>query len=372
MAGYGPIGYTPPANPYSAMPIEPNSFHGLSPLPAQAAATQAMAPLQAKIDQSEAYDTQATQAAKFQQLLQSGQQGMQAYIQDVGKTHPELAAQFNHEFQTAAPWMQNLKGKDLTDMAFNMYDSWNGRLGGAKMSSYMNQNPDASMTDLLGQAGSNVGVKDQLTLKGNDQLRQSTIAKDKAIIQEKENKPGLQLQLQGMKDDSRIRAARIRATKDKSGASQMQYTYNDAKASFDELTKQIDTMTEQIRKDPIMAGLDKTTTMMMGLRRERAGWQKAMQHATQKGAKPDEYVTKPPEINLGQLPDAGTDATDGTPAAAPGAAPAASAAKPSSKAPDSVLVPFLQASYPSVTWSPEKIKTARDMLAKDEAAKGFR
>lgn len=299
----GPIGYTPPANTYSAMPIEPNSFHGTNPLPAMGAAQAAMAPAQGLIQKSKEFDSQAAQAAKFQKLLQSGQQGMQAYIQDVAKTNPELAAQFTQEFTTTAPFMQGLKGKELTDFALNVYDSWNGRLGGAKVGSAMAQNPDATMPELLGAAGGYIPAKDKLALKGTDDLRKSTIARNAADTENAKNKHGHQLRLQGMRDDSKLRAARIRAAKDAKGAANFQYTYDDAKTSFEELGKQITDLEADIAKDPIMAKFEGNVTMLNQLRRERAGWQKAMQHAVEKGAKPgaNTPVTLPPGLDLGQM-----------------------------------------------------------------------
>lgn len=362
----GPIGYTPPANAYSAMPIDPGSFHGLNPLPAQAAATQAMAPIQAKIDASEAYDTQAQQAAKFQRLLQSGQQGMQAYIQDVGKADPQLAATFNQEFQGVAPFMQNLKGKELTDLALNMYDSWNGRVGGSKMSSFIGKNPDASMSDVLSQAGGNVSAKDQASIYGQDLTRQSNTKYTDAKIEDLKNKPGQQIRLQQMKDDARIRSARIRAAKDVKGAANMQYTYNGAKDSFDELTKQIDDLSKDIAKDPMIAKFEGNQQMLIQLRRERTGWQKAMQRAVEKGASatPDKFIPLSPDIDLGQGTDPATaPAAPGGAATPPGAAPE----KPSSASPDSVLTPYLQAAYPDVIWTPERLKQARNALTADEA-----
>lgn len=298
----GPIGYNPPANTYSAMPIDPNSFHGTNPLPAMGAAQAAMAPAQGLIQKSQEFDSQAAQAAKFQKLLQSGQQGMQSYIQDVAKTNPELAAQFTQEFTTTAPFMQGLKGKELTDFAFNVYDSWNGRLGGAKVGSAMAANPDATMPELLGAAGGDISAKDKLTLKGTDDLRKSTIAKNAADIEYTKNKPGLQLRLQGMRDDSKLRAARIRASKDAKGAANFQYTYDDAKTSFEELAKPIQDLNEAMAKDPVMAKFEGNITMLTQLRRERAGWQKAMQHAVEKGAKPGSktLITLPSGLDLGQ------------------------------------------------------------------------
>lgn len=312
----GPIGYTPPANPYSAMPIDPQSFHGLNPLPAMGAAQTAMAPLQAKIQQSEDYDTQASKAAKFQRLLQSGQEGMQAYIQDIGKTNPELAAQFTREFTSVAPHMQYLKGKELTDLAFNMYDSWNGRVGGSKVSSAISQDPNAPMPSLLGKMGGSVGAKDQLTLLGNDQLRQSTLKVNDAKVKDLENAPGLKIKLQQMKDNARVRAARYRATKDAKGAMNYQYTFNGASKNYEELTKQIDELTAEIAKDPTMAKYATSHPQeLAGLRRERVIAQKAMQHAVEKGAKPDEYIGAPKDIDLGQMPDPGaeTDSTSSAP-----------------------------------------------------------
>lgn len=207
----GPIGYTPPANAYSAMPIEPQSFHGLSPLPGMAAAQQAMAPAQAQIDKSEAFDTQAAQAVKFQKLLQSGQQGMQSYIQDVAKTNPELAAQFTQEFQTVAPFMQNLKGKDLTDFAFNTYDSWNGRVGGAKLGSYMKQNPNASTADLLGQTNGGMTQKDMIGAVSTDFKNQSTAKLNQSKIDWYTQLPQLKRELGEAQNRSRERAAQFRA-----------------------------------------------------------------------------------------------------------------------------------------------------------------
>lgn len=357
MAGYGPIGYTPPANPYSAMPIEPNSFHGLSPLPGQAAATQAMAPLQAQIDKSEAYDTQAQQAAKFQKLLQSGQQGMQAYIQDVGKTNPELAAQFTQEFQGVAPYMQNLKGKELTDLAFNMYDSWNGRVGGSKMSSFIGQNPDASMSSVLGQAGGNISAKDQASLYGQDITRQSTTKLNDAKIVDMQNKPGQQIRLQGMKDDARIRAARIRASKDAKGAANMQFTADGAKKSIEELTKQIDQLTQDIAKDPMIGKFEGNQQMLIQLRRERMSWQKALDRAVEKGAKPDDQVDLPAGTDLGQ-PD--TSSAAGAPAYSP-------AATPTAQSTDAEIETYLRnyrdpKTGEKLVVTPELVKQARERL----------
>lgn len=363
MAGYGPIGYTPPANPYSAMPIEPNSFHGISPLPGMGAAQQAMAPLQAKIDQSEAYDTQAAQAAKFQRLLQSGQQGMQAYIQDVQKTDPTLAATFNQEFQSVAPFMQNLKGKELTDMAFNMYDSWNGRVGGSKMSSYISQNPNASMGDVLGQAGGNISAKDQASIYGQDLTRQSTTKVNDARIEEMKNKPGLQIRLQGMKDAARLRHDRLRMSKDAKGAANMQYTYNDAKDSFKEVNDEVSKLEQDISKDPMIAKFEGNQQLLIQLRRERTGWQKAMQRAVEKGANanPDKPITLDPGSDLGQnTPDDSAASPAGAPTYAPPAPPTAQSS-------DAEIETYLRnyrdpKTGEKLVVTPELVKQARERL----------
>lgn len=368
-----PIGYTPPANPHAAMPVQGNTFHGLSPLPAMGAAMAAQAPLQAQIQQSQEYDTQASKAAKFQRLLQSGQQGMQAYIQDVGKTNPDLAAQFTQEFTTVAPFMQNLKGKELTDMALNMYDSWNGRMGGAKMGSYMSENPEAPMTDILGKTNGSMTTKDMVTAKGTDDLRKSTIAKNAADIEYTKNKPGLQLRLQGMRDDAKLRAVRIRATTDKNGAKQMQYTFNDAKQSFEEVSRQIEALSADIAKDPVMGKFEGNVQLLSQMRREKVGWQKAMQHAVEKGAKPDQLISKPPDLDLGQGAAPGlTAAVDASvagiqdPAGTP--PPTPSFGNVSSKSSPQEIGVYLQAVRPGKTPTPAEIENFRRALATDEGA----
>lgn len=363
----GPIGYTPPANPNSAMPIEPNSFHGLNPLPGMAAASAAMAPAEAQIQKSEQFDTQAAQAAKFQKLLQSGQQGMQSYIQDVGKTNPELAAQFTQEFNTVAPFMQNLKGKELTEFAFNTYDSWNGRMNAQKMSKYIGANPEAPMTELLGQSGASITPEKQLTIKGTDDLRKSTIAKNEADTEYTKNKPGLQLQLQQMKDNARVRAARMRATKDAKGTAGYQYTYNGTKKSLEEVNADLKDLTDKIAKDPIMGKFEGNVTMLNQLRQERRGLEAKMYRAVEKGAKPDEWINDDSPPNLGQ-PGA-TAADSGLAPTAP-AGPKTSFGGVSSKSTPDQITAYLKAINPAKTPTPQDIERYRQALATDEASGG--
>jgi len=366
-----PIGYTPPANP--GMPTHGNTFHGLNPLPAMGAAMTAQAPLQAQIQKSQEADSQASQTAKFQRLLQSGQQGMQAYIQDIQKTNPDLASQFTQELQSVAPFMQTMKGKELSDMAFTMYDSWNGRVGGAKAGDFMKANPEAPMTDVLGAVGGNMSAKDKVTAKGTDDLRKSTIAKNAADIEYTKNRPGLQIRLQQMKDDTRMRAARLRQSKDKNGAKVYQYTYNGSKASFDELTKKIDELTVEIAKDPLLAGFSKQNGLLSTYNRQRDGWQKAMQRAVERGAKPDEYIDLPPGTDLGQGAAPGlAGAVDASvagiqdPAGTP--APRPSFGNVSSKSSPQEIGSFLQALRPGKTPTPAEIENFRRALATDEGA----
>lgn len=365
----GPIGYTPPANPYAAQPIEPQSFHGLNPLPGMAAAQQAEAPAEAEIAKSEAYDTQAAQAAKFQKLLQSGQQGMQSYIQDVGKTHPELAAQFTQEYNAVAPFMQNLKGKELTDLAFNTYDSWNGRVGAQKTSDYIGAHRDATVPDLLSQAGSSIPAKDQVSLKSNDDLRKSTIAKNEADAEFTRNKPGLQIQIQQMKDNAGIRRARIKATKDAKGAANYQFTYNGVKKSLAEVNKDLETLTAQIAKDPIMGKFEGNVQMLNSLRQERRGLEAKMYRAVEKGAKPNEWITDDTPPNLGQPDQTGAAATDpGQASAAPGGPKQSYGAVTSTSAPDQ-----LAASWKALTGkdaTPQEVEQYKQALATDEAKGG--
>ncbi len=174
----GPIGYVPPANPYAAMPIEQPKFTGINPMPGQAAAMQAMAPVQQKIQASQAYDDQAQKAAEFQKLLGQGLSGMQAYITDVSQENPELASHFTQEMQTMAPFMKTMKGKELNDAVFGMYDSWNGRYNGAKTAALLQQDPNASTSSLLGAAGLPGDKTIDFALKGR--AADSQVAADKA------------------------------------------------------------------------------------------------------------------------------------------------------------------------------------------------
>lgn len=264
----GPIGYTPPANPYSAMPIEPNSFHGLNPLPGMAAASAAMAPAEAEIQKSEAFDTQAAQAAKFQKLLQSGQQGMQSYIQDVQKTNPELAAQFTQEFNTVAPFMQNLKGKELTDFAFNTYDSWNGRVGAQKMSSYIAKNPAAPMTDLLGQAGPNISPEKQLTLKGADDTRQTNAKLAQSKIDWYTQLPQLKMKIQESQNASRERMTQFRAEvaakKGKVSPASAKLYLEPTLAEIKSTHEMIAFLEDQVRTDATMASVNQVPGTIRG------------------------------------------------------------------------------------------------------------
>ncbi len=255
----GPIGYTPPANPYSAMPIEPGSFHGSSPLPAMGAAQAAMAPAQALIQKSQEYDTQAAQAAKFQKLLQSGLQGMQSYVQDVAKTNPELAAQFTQEMTTFAPMIQGLKGKELPDFAFNVYDSWNGRLGGAKVGSAMAANPDATMPELLGKTNGSMGAKDMLTLKSTDEQKQMQAKWYQSKIDWNTQLPGLKRELQKNQVESRERMTRFRtqAASNKNNLdptvarAYLTTTLEEIKATQAILAR----LEQDYKDDPVMAGV---------------------------------------------------------------------------------------------------------------------
>ena len=104
----------------------------------------------------------------------------QAYIADVGKENPDLAKEFQMEFQATAPFMQGLKGKELMDYSFNIFDSWNGRYNGAKVGSHLQDNPD----DFNGAlARSRMPAKDMLTLHsmGGQREANAKLAEAKAI-----------------------------------------------------------------------------------------------------------------------------------------------------------------------------------------------
>lgn len=372
-----PIGYTPPANAYSAMPIESNSFHGISPLPAQAAATQAMAPAQAEIAKSEAYDTQAAQTVKFQQLLQSGQQGMQAYIADVQKTNPELAAQFGQEFQGVAPYMQNLKGKELTDMALNMYDSWNGRLGGAKTAGYIKDNPGADVPEVIGQTNGSLPTKDIVNALGTNTKNENAVEiatlKAEKAAEAAKLKASNAVLLQGMRNDARIMAARIRATKDKTGATKYQYTYDGAQKSYEELSKRIPEMEAAVAKDPVMANFDGSARELENARKRQLSYQRLMMHATEHGADPKAYIDVPKGVSLAEFGSAttGTDAgtTDSTGAPPPAAAgPKTSFGNVSSKSPDADIAAYLKAINPAKEPTSQDIARYKQALATDEGA----
>lgn len=368
----GPIGYVPPANPYAAMPIESPKFTGINPLPAQAAAMQAMAPIQQKIQQSDQIDDQAKKAAQFQGLLNQGVAGMQSYIGDVSKENPELGTHFSQELQTMSPFLQTLKGKDLNDAVFGLYDSWNGRYNGAKMSKVMG-NPDATDTDVFSAYGQSGGTPDKmmsayLTNKKTDENTKYLGAKIddlKAHADYLKQRPELMQKLEEIKNEGKVRAARIRSKASGNGTS-YQTSLRDSMKSMQEIDRDIATLQSQmVGVDPMEAHFNGLDTQMHQLRSEKLRVQGWINKAHEKGAKIDDNIDidPAPGITAPSAPIA---------PAAPGAAPqtAPSPAGPgtgdiSSSAPDASLSAY----YKTMTGqdpSPKDLEDFRAALRQDK------
>jgi hypothetical protein len=300
-----PIGYTSPVNPYEQVPQNPVApmYHGMQPI-----SPDVPQQMQQQIDKSEAYDSQAAQAAKFQKLLSSGQAGMQAYIQDVGKDNPELAKQFNQEFQSMAQFMPMMKGKELNDAVFNIYDSWNGRYNGAKVGKQIQSNPDAGVRDLLPNSG--LDSKSQLSILSQDTSREANAKLAEARSNESAarttyltGKPALQVKIAEINAASRERAATLHTNKDKTG---FQLSYNDGKKRLDEIRKQI----EELKASDPASGGDPDSgkpypLWQQNMIRENVGWNKAMGDLTKEADKWQRYMDE--TLSHGARPDQAVD-----------------------------------------------------------------
>ena len=291
----GPIGYIPPANTRGAMPIEQPRFTGINPVPAQAAALQSMAPIEQKIQQSAQYDDNAKKAAEFQRLLSQGVSGMQSYIADVQAENPELASHFGQELQTMAPFLQTMKGKDLNDAVFNLYDSWNGRYNGAKLSRVMGQ-PGATREDIFGAYGQMGGNAKDLMGAYVASEKQDTAAllagakiKDlEAHSEYLKGRPELLKELENIKNEGRARAARIRS-KTTGNKTSYQTTLRNSTAMMDGINRNIATLSQRLAEtDPMEAHYIGLDTQMHQLRSEKLRVQGWINRAIEKGAKPDE------------------------------------------------------------------------------------
>ncbi len=322
---------SPVQEPYTYQPITAPAFHGLNVQAPMEGAAMAAAPYVAEQEKTEQMDDQATKAAKFQQHINTGLQGMQAYIDDVGKTNPDLAKQFGAELSGITPYASSLPPKDLADLSFKMHDSWNGRLGGSKIAEQMKANPNAPITDLLGSSG--LDAKDMLNIKSQTEARQATADKARASAGYMNKLPELKKMIADSQANAKIRAAEISASRPragKAGASPagFQYSLGVAQKNLDASQKEVEQLIQADPgkvidpatgqpPDPNNAYMIREATLwnkhMKELIKERDGWQAKVSHAVEHGAKMGDAIEAPAEAGMGSVTAPEKPTTQSTP-----------------------------------------------------------
>lgn len=284
---------------------QPTQSTGLNFAQGQQAGLQAAAPLAASAAQDVAKNDQATQAAKFNQLLRSGADGMQAYIADAAKVNPDLAQEFAMKFQTIQPYLKTLKGKDLVETTLNIYDGWNNQMNGLKVGKALQDNPDDINPAL---AVSGLGAKEMINAKSQSIRTDAAAKASDAMVTERTARAAYYTQLPKMKQDlvkmQTEAKARLQHLKlDGNGGAQIKYGV--AKQNFDAVTKQIADLSDKIPKaEKILAEADPydpryevmakhVNDMAHQLRffnNEKDKYQGWMNAATDKGARPGDTI----------------------------------------------------------------------------------
>jgi hypothetical protein len=271
-----------------------------------------------------------------------------------------------------APFLQTLKGKDLNDAVFNLYDSWNGRYNGAKLGKVMND-PFSTDQDVFGAYAANGGSADKLmSAYTTNQKTQAMTPYWQARAGEAASRgayydqlPALKTKLGEMAAEAKVRAAKLRSNKDGSG---YQVSYKDAKDAYDQVQKRIE---ELSASDP-SAGVDPSTGQpyplwQRNMIRENVGWNKtmndlvkeqnqwrmAMIRAEAHGAKPGD------SLNLDTPPGV---TAPGMSSSQPGAAPAGPPAELKSTSSPDQIKNYLRSLNPNREPSDQDIQKAIQAL----------
>lgn len=294
----------------------------------QSAGLQAAQPAIKALEADKQIKDQNTQAAQYQQLLNSGISGAKAYVADLTKEHPEIASDFNSRLDTMTPWLNTLKGEERIKAFHEMYDNVNSRVVAAKMSSQLTNGvagPDGKMVPPTNdQLIANMeNPKDIANSRISGERAAAGVTRASAMSDYYKGLPALKEKLANIAAQSKIRAATIRT--DNSGKSaKFQYTMDTAQKNLKSVNDDIVALT---KSDPAKNMIDPDTdkpmpetdpryAQMAGLMRSSVGWDKQMSdlikerntyqswanHAAEKGAKPGDSIgtdeVNPTEVSM--------------------------------------------------------------------------